>query len=111
MTIPIVLFALAASGGLVLAFLRFTEKPLPTALAVLHGLIAASALVALGSLAFEADTPELSRVAFGLFVLAAVGGLFLFSFQLRAKPLPKAVVVGHGLTAVIAFIVLAVSAM
>jgi hypothetical protein len=106
MTAPIVLFALAAAGGLVLAFLRFNEKPIPTALAVVHGLIAASGLVALGSVAFENGAPDLARIALGLFVLAALGGFFLFSFQLRAKPLPKPVVIIHGAVAAVALLIL-----
>jgi hypothetical protein len=106
MTTPIVLFALAAAGGLFLAFLRFTGKPLPTVIAVLHGLIAASGLVALGTAVLEGGAPQPARIALGLFVLAALGGFFLFSFQLRGKPLPKPVVVIHGAVAAVALLVL-----
>ena len=42
MTIALTLFGLAATGGLLLAYLRFTNKPLPISLAMLHGLIAES---------------------------------------------------------------------
>ena len=44
---------------------------------------------------------------FLLFVVAALGGLYLVSHHMRQKPLPNGVVVIHGLVAVIAFLVLA----
>lgn len=106
MIAAIVLFALAATGGLLLASLRLRNKPLPMPLALLHGAGAAAGLVALALAVVPDGAPGQARIALGLFVVAALGGFTLFSFHLRSKPLPVAIVVVHGLVAVIAFGVL-----
>lgn len=109
MTAPLVLFAIAAAGGLVLAYLRLTNKPLPMPLALLHGALAAAGLVAL-IVAVVGDGPTQARIALVLFLVAALGGFFLFSFHLRKKALPVPVVAVHGLVAVAAFVVLLLGA-
>lgn len=106
MTIALALFAVAAAGGLFLAYLRFSNKPLPLPVALLHGALAASGLVVLASVALGADGTNRARLALGVFVLAALGGLTLFSFQLRKKQLPLPIVALHGLVAVTAFLIL-----
>jgi hypothetical protein len=106
MTAAIVLFALAAMGGLLLASLRIRNKPLPMGLALAHGAAAAIGLVLLGLAAFGGVAPSQARIAFGLFVVAALGGFTLFSFHVRKQQLPLAVVVLHGLLAVVAFVIL-----
>jgi hypothetical protein len=107
-----ILFALAALGGLTLAVMHFRsggrERP-PTALAVGHGLIAAVALVLLiiGVLGAAAGSSTLPVVALAIFVVAALGGAYLFlGKHLRGQALPSAVVVIHGLAAVAGFLVL-----
>lgn len=106
-----ILFALAALGGLTLAVMHFRsggrERP-PTALAVGHGLIAAVALVLLIIGVLGAAGPSMLPVAaLAIFVVAALGGAYLFlGKHLRGQPLPSAVVVVHGLVAVAGFLVL-----
>ncbi|MDA8109349.1 MAG: hypothetical protein M0015_12050 [Betaproteobacteria bacterium] len=107
-----ILFALAALGGLALAALHFRagarERP-PTALAVVHGLAAAAALVLLiiGVLGPAAGGSGLPVIALVLFVVAALGGAYMFlGKHLRGQPLPGTVVVLHGLLAVAGFLVL-----
>jgi hypothetical protein len=107
-----ILFALAALGGLTLAVMHFRsggrERP-PTALAVGHGLVAAAALVLLviGVLGAAAGSSTLPVVALAIFVVAALGGAYLFlGKHLRGQALPSAVVVVHGLAAVAGFLVL-----
>jgi hypothetical protein len=106
MTLALVLFGVAATGGLLLAYLRFTNKPLPMPLAMLHGLIAASGLVALAMTVLDGTASSKARIAFFIFLGAALGGITLFSFHLRKKALPLGIVAAHGLTAVVAFVVL-----
>jgi hypothetical protein len=106
MTLALVLFALAAAGGSFLAYLRFTNKPLPIALALGHGAGAAAGIVALLLVVLRADSGGQPRLALILFGVAALGGITLFSFHLRKKQLPLGLVVGHGLLAVTAFVVL-----
>ncbi|MGH9461901.1 MAG: hypothetical protein ACRD1X_11825 [Vicinamibacteria bacterium] len=106
MTLALVLFAIAALGGLTLAILRFREKPLPTALAVIHGLVAAVALVTLILAVWGGGAITLTRIALAFFVLAALGGFVLFASHLRGRPLSKGLIVVHGLAAVAGFVLL-----
>jgi hypothetical protein len=106
MTIALVLFAVAAVGGLMLAFMRVTNKPLPLSLALVHGALAAAGLVLLAVGAFSVKGTGQTRLALALFVLAALGGFTLFSFHMRKRQLPMPIVVIHGLVAVAAFLIL-----
>lgn len=109
MTLALALFAIAAVGGAVLAYLRISNKPLPTPLALLHGALAATGLVVLALGVFGGSAPNRAGLALGLFVVAALGGFVLFSFHLRKVPLPVPVVVIHGAVAVTAFLILLVA--
>ena len=107
LTYAIVLFAIAAVGGLTMALMHFRSgSPPRVALAVLHGLFGASGLIVLLLTVFNAGAGRPAQVALGMFVLAAMGGFTLLSFHLRKRVLPDALVVGHGLLAVCAFAVL-----
>ena len=100
------LFAVSALGGVVLATLHFREKTIPLPLALLHGLLGAAGLVTLGWSVFKLAAGGYAGLSLGVFVLAALGGFFLFSFQLRQQRLPSPVVVIHALVAVTGFLLL-----
>ena len=101
------LFAIAALGGVAMAVLHFRGRTAPpTALAILHGLFAASALVVLLLAVVNIGTGGAAGIALGLFVLAALGGFVLLSFHLRGKALPGGLIVGHGVLAVAGFLML-----
>lgn len=106
--IAVILFGLAALGGAFLALLRFQEKELPMPVALVHGGVAASALVTL--LVSIVRSPEPTRglapVALVLFVVAALGGFVLFSFHLRKKPLPIPLMLVHAVVAVAGYVCL-----
>jgi hypothetical protein len=109
MLIPLVLFAVAAAGGLVLALMRFTGKPYPPmALALVHGAVAAAGLVTLIALFAQGQGTSGARTALILFVVAALGGFGLFFHHLKKVALPIWLVVVHALVAVIAFVILLV---
>lgn len=110
LTSSIILFAVAAVGGLTLAILRFRDRPLPMSLALVHGVVAATALVILLVLALGASGTGMQRAALGIFVVAALGGFFLFAHHVRGKKLPIPVVVIHGLVAVAGFVTLLLAA-
>jgi hypothetical protein len=111
MTVPIVLFALAASGGAFLAHLRLREKQLPMPVALLHGLLGLCGILALASMGLGNTTPWFARIAFAVFIAAMFGGLFLFSFHLRRMPLPKPLMFMHAGAAVVAFVLLLIAAL
>lgn len=106
-TIALVLFAVAALGGLFLAVRHFKGATLPIPVAVLHGLLAATGLVLLIVAYLQAgEAAGTLGLALLLLVLAALGGFFLISFHLRGKRLPSAGVVAHAILAVAGVITL-----
>jgi hypothetical protein len=111
MTAPLVLFAIAALGGLILAVIRFRGKPYPPfGLAVVHGLFAAAGLVALIVAVAQGHAPSRATTALILFVIAALGGFVLFFTHLRKSALPIWLMVVHALVAVAGFVVLLIAA-
>jgi hypothetical protein len=107
----VALFAIAALGGVTMAVMHFRGKtPPPVALALLHGVFAATGIVVL-LLAVWPHFSGRATWALGVFVLAALGGFTLaLGFHWRRRPLPSGLVVGHGLLAVLAFVILLVAA-
>jgi hypothetical protein len=111
MTVPLVLFAIAALGGLVMATQRLRGAPQPTlAIALVHGALAAVALILLIVAVASTAVPTLAKAALVLFIVAALGGFFLFAQHMQKKALPIPVMIVHAGVAVIAFICLLVAA-
>jgi hypothetical protein len=108
MQLAAILFALAALGGLTMAGIRLSGIPRPpTWLALGHGAIAATGLIALIYAAATQPLPTVALVALGCFVFAAAGGATIFGlFHLKQKPLPIPFVLGHGAVALTAFVLL-----
>lgn len=109
MILALIFFAVAALGGLTLAYLRLSNKELPTPLALLHGALAAVGIVLLLIAVIGTGGGGGPLAALILFAIAALGGFLLFSFHMRKKQLPIGVMTVHGLVAVIAFVVLLVA--
>lgn len=104
----IVLFTLAALGGLAMAAMRFgANRNPPIWLAMGHGLLAASGLALLMFAAFTTQLPLLANLAAALFAFAALGGAFMnLAFHWQHKLLPKTLVAGHALLAVAGYVCL-----
>ncbi len=106
-TKAVLLIAVAAIVGLYMAIRHFKGRsPPPIAAAVLHGLLAVTGVVLLLLGVMQIGFGTVHSWALGLFVVAALGGLYLVSFHIRGKPLPSPVVVIHGMVAAIAFLIL-----
>lgn len=101
-----ILFALGALGGLYMATLSFKGKPLPAAVATLHGLFGATGLVLLIVGVLAGMGGGTARIALIILVVAALGGFYLVSFHIKKKQHPRAVIVIHALVAVIGFLTL-----
>lgn len=100
-----ILLAIAALGGLVMAIMRFAgrDRP-PSALAMLHGLLAGAGLTLLLYAGFTAGIPRMAWIGAGLLVLAALGGVYLnLGYHDKQLPLPKPIVLGHAVLAVLGF--------
>ncbi len=100
----IVLFALAAVGGLYLASRHWQGNPPPVAVALIHGLLAVAGLVIVIMVVMEGGDVGRLPIAIGLFAVAAIGGLVLFSLHVKGRPLPKPLIAAHALLAVSGFI-------
>lgn len=107
LNISAVLFALAALGGLTMAYIYFKkDRNPPFALAVAHGVAAASALVMLLWAVLRTSHGDLVAAALGVFAVAALAGFFLFSYHIRDKHLPAPGVAVHATLAITAFVLL-----
>jgi glucose uptake protein GlcU len=105
--VAVILIALGAVVGLTMAVQHFKGRTPPKpGVAILHGLLAGSGVVLLLLGVWEMGFGTLHTWALVLFVVAALGGLYLVSHHMRQKPLPGGVIVIHGLVAAIAFLVL-----
>jgi glucose uptake protein GlcU len=112
MIIAAILFAVAALVGVIMALIRFSGHDYPpVALAVIHGLFAATGLIALLMTAFAPGVTMSIRIALLIFIGAAIGGFFLVYHHAKKRPLPISYVVIHGLVAVVAFVILIVGIM
>lgn len=102
----LIVFAIAALGGLILAAHVLREKFAPWALSVLHALLGATGLILLIVLMLQGGASTTVVTSFVLFLIAALGGFFLASFHMRKKLPPKAVVIVHASVAVAGFLAL-----
>lgn len=102
----LIVFAIAAVGGIVLAAHVLRGRFAPWALSILHALLGAAGLVLLVVVALQGAGSARFLAGLGLLVLAALGGFFLASFHLRRKLPPKAVVCIHAGVAVVGFLTL-----
>lgn len=110
-TYVIALFAAAAIAGLSMAIGHFRGQTPPRPLiAALHGVFAASGLLFLLFFVLRAGARGVVAASLCVFLVAALGGFTLLSFHLCGRKLPSALVAGHGLLAVVAFVLLLVAA-
>ncbi|MGB7482238.1 MAG: hypothetical protein WA909_01080 [Castellaniella sp.] len=102
----LIIFALAALGGVVLAAHVLRNRFAPWLLSILHASLGAIGLILLLILLVQGSAPQQILIGFVLLVIAALGGFFLASFHMRQKLPPKAVVVVHAVVAVLGFLTL-----
>jgi hypothetical protein len=105
----VVLFAVAALFGIILATLHLKKNNAPIPLALIHGLAAAVGLILLIVFVVQIASGGLPVVALIIFIIAALGGFVLFTMHLMRKPLPRGLMFVHALAAVVAFIILLVA--
>jgi hypothetical protein len=102
----IILFVVAAIFGLIVLTAILKDQPTPKPVVFTHGPIAAIALIMVITYSVMGHTDPLLITSIVLFVLAALGGLTLFTIDMRKKPIPKLLAVIHPLVAVIALVTL-----
>ncbi len=102
------LLTITALGGVLMAVNIFGRNTAPPHwLAMLHGLLAASALTLLLYAFFTAGLPMLAAWALLIFVIAAAGGALLnLGYHTKARALPKGIVLVHAGAAVAGYVLL-----
>ncbi len=102
-----ILFAVGAVLGLTMFIRWLTSKEAPRIVVYLHGLAGAAGIVLL--LLYASSNPEsFPLVSIILFVVAALGGFYLYFTDVKKKPHPLAVAGLHALLAVAGFVTLLV---
>jgi hypothetical protein len=104
----VLVFAIAAVGGLVLGASVLRGRLAPWALSLVHAALGATGLVLTALVVLRDGTsPGRVGIALLLLVLAALGGFLLASYHLRGRAGPKPVVIIHAGVAVVGFALLA----
>ena len=103
--LAIALFAVAAVLGLTILVKWLTPKNAPRGVVYSHGLVAATALVLLAVFALQ-HPDHFPKVSLILFVIAALGGFYLFFQDTIKKSNPVAIALVHALLAVSGFVAL-----
>lgn len=106
LTYALIVFAIAAVGGLVLASSVLRGKLAPWALSILHALLGATGLVLLLLEVMRGSGTGRALAALALLGVAALGGFYLASIHARKAVAPRAVVLVHAGVAVTGFLVL-----
>jgi hypothetical protein len=104
----VVLFTVAALGGLAMAAMRLgTARNPPAWLAMLHGMLGAAGLTLLIFAVFTTEVPAMATLAALLILLAAAGGAYMnLVYHWHGRLLPKGLLVGHALLAVAGYVAL-----
>jgi len=105
-TTALIVFAVAAVGGLALASFVLRGRLAPWALSVLHAALGAVGLLLLIYTAVTAGIARAALTALIILVVAALGGFYLASIHLRSVVAPKTVVFVHAGLAVIGLLTL-----
>lgn len=106
LTPALIVFAIAALGGIVLAAHVLRGRFAPWAVSVLHALLGAAGLVLLLVQVVQGSAAGRVLAALGLLLVAALGGFFLAALHARRTLPPRAVVVLHAGLAVAGLLVL-----
>lgn len=106
LTYAVVIFALAAIGGAILASSVLRNKLASWKLSLVHALAGATGLILLIIEAIQGNGGSRITAALALLIIAALGGFYLASFHLREKIAPRGFVIIHAGLAVVGFLTL-----
>jgi len=106
--IAVLIFAIGAVGGLILASSVLRGKLAPWALSIVHMLLGATGLVLTALVVLGGLDAGKGIVTYALLILviAALGGFYLASIHAKKVVAPKGVVFVHAGVAVIGFLLL-----
>lgn len=100
----IIVLAITAVGGLLLATKVLNGKQAPWALSIIHALLGATGLILLTIEVMNSDWPGRLTASLAMLIVAALGGFYLASYHLRGNIGPKGIVLIHAGVAVVGFL-------
>lgn len=106
LTYAVIVFAIGALGGLLLASYVLRGRLAPWGVSLPHAGLGAIGLLLVIYAAVTAGISQTAMWALIILVVAALGGFYLASIHLRGTVAPKAVVFVHAGVAVIGFLTL-----
>ena len=89
LSLAIIVFAIAAVGGLILALHVLRDRFAPWSLSILHALLGAAGLVLVLLAVVSTEGSSLILGSLLTLVVAALGGFFLASFHVRKEVAPR----------------------
>lgn len=104
----VVFFLIAAFLGTFLLHSILKNKRTYKPVVFMHGSIAGLALLALATYVALGNAAPLLLTSIALFILAAIGGVTMFTLDTSGKRVPKILAIGHPITALTALILLIV---
>jgi hypothetical protein len=104
--VAICLFILAAIFGLVILTAILKNQPTPKRFVFSHGPIAVVALILVILHYMQGNHDGLLYASLVIFILAALGGLTLFTIDMSKRPIPKSLALLHPLAAATALVLL-----
>jgi hypothetical protein len=106
LTYAVIVFAIGALGGLVLASSVLRGQLAPWALSLLHAALGAIGLLLVIYAAITTGISHTALTALIVLAVAALGGFYLASIHLRNQVAPRQVVFVHAGVAVVGFLTL-----
>lgn len=103
-TYAIIILAITAIGGLLMATKVLSGRQAPWFLSIVHALLGATGLILLVIAAVESDWSGRLSASLALLVIAALGGFYLASQHFRGNVSPKGIVLIHAGVAAIGFL-------
>lgn len=103
----IICLLLAIVVGFGIFMYVISDKKIPRILSLTHGPLALTAIIFLFIYAYTKSSSPL-MIIIGLFVLAALGGLYLFYKDMTGKSVSKGIAVAHAFLAFIIFLILVI---
>lgn len=106
LTYAVIVFAIGALGGLVLASYVLRGQLAPWALSLLHAGLGAVGLLLVIYAALTSGISRAALTALVILIVAALGGFYLASIHLRGQVAQQKVVIIHAGAAVVGFLTL-----
>ena len=106
LTYILIVLAIGAIGGVVLALRVFAGQLPPWSISIAHALLGATGIVMLIMQVMEGSQDARITAALGLLVVAALGGFYLASIHKKGNVPPRNIVIIHAGLAVAGFLTL-----